>query len=133
VPVSGGREVQLTTNGGFAALESADGYVYYSKSRHPQPEICRVPVDGGTEACILQHLRPRTWASWAVTRKGILFAEDFPNGRPTLSLYDPAKRQVRDLVLLRSAPFWVGASADGKRAIMNDADERQISMVDNLR
>jgi hypothetical protein len=125
--------VQLTTNGGFAALESADGYVYYSKSRHPQPEICRVPVDGGTEACVLQHLRPRTWASWAVTRKGILFAEDFPNGRPTLSLYDPAKRQVRDLVLLRSAPFWVGASADGKRAIMNDADEREISMVDNLR
>src|SRR5580658_6451938 len=133
VPVSGGREVQLTTNGGFAALESADGYVYYSKSRYPQPEICRVPVDGGTEACALQQLRPRTWASWAVTRKGILFAEDFPNGRPTLSLYDPAKRQVRDLVLLRSAPFWVGASADGKRAIMNDADEREISMVDNLR
>jgi DNA-binding winged helix-turn-helix (wHTH) protein len=133
VPVSGGREVQLTTNGGFAALESADGYVYYSKSRNPQPEICRVPVEGGTEACVLQHLRPRTWASWAVTREGILFAEDLPSGRPTLSLYDPAKRQVRDLVLLRSAPFWVGASADGKRAIMNDADEREISMVDNLR
>jgi len=132
VPVSGGREVQLTMNGGFAALESADGYVYYSKSRYPQPEICRVPVKGGTEACVLQHLRPRTWASWAVTREGILFAEDLPNGRPTLSLYDPAKRQVRDLVSLRSAPFWVGASADGKRAIMNDADEREISMVDNL-
>jgi DNA-binding winged helix-turn-helix (wHTH) protein len=132
VPVSGGREVQLTTNGGFAALESSDGYVYYSKSRYPQPEICRVPVNGGTEACALQRLRPRTWASWAVTREGILFAEDLPNGRPTLSLYDPAKRQVRDLVSLRSAPFWVGASADGKRAIMNDADEREISMVDNL-
>ncbi len=132
VPVSGGREVQLTTKGGFAALESADGYVYYSKSRYPQPEICRVPVQGGTEACVLQHLRPRTWASWAVTSEGILFVEDLPNGHPTLSLYDPAKRQVRDLVSLRSAPFWVGATADGKRAIMNDADERQISMVDNL-
>jgi DNA-binding winged helix-turn-helix (wHTH) protein len=133
VPVSGGREVQLTTNGGFAALESADGYVYYSKSRYPQPEICRIPVNGGAEACILQHLRPRTWASWAVTREGIVFAEDLPNGVPTLSLYDPAKRQVRDLVSLRSAPFWVGASADGKRAIMNDSEERQISMVDHLR
>ena len=138
VPVSGGgegqpTEVQVTTNGGFAALESADGYVYYSKSRYPQPEICRVPVTGGAEACVLQHLRPRTWASWAVTREGIVFAEDLPNGKPTLSLYDPAKRQVRDLVSLRSAPFWVGASADGKRAIMNDAEERQISMVDILR
>jgi DNA-binding winged helix-turn-helix (wHTH) protein len=133
VPVSGGREVQMTMNGGFAALESADGYVYYSKSKYPQPEICRLPVNGGTEACVMQHLRPRTWASWAVTREGIVFAEDLPSGHPTLSLYDPAKRQVRDLVSLRSAPFWVGASADGKRAIMNDADERQISMVDNLR
>lgn len=132
VPVAGGREVQITTNGGFAALESADGYLYYSKSRYPQPEICRVPVNGGSEACVLQPLRPRTWASWAVTREGIVFAEDLSNGRPTLSLYDPAKRQVRDLVSLRSAPFWVGASLDGKRAIMNDADERQISMVDNL-
>ena len=132
VPANGGREVQVTSNGGFAALESADGYIYYSKSRNPQPEICRVPVNGGVEACILQHLRPRTWASWAVTRQGIVFAEDLPNGSPTLSLYDPAKRQVRDLVSLRSAPFWVGASADGKRAIMNDAEERQISMVDNL-
>jgi DNA-binding winged helix-turn-helix (wHTH) protein len=149
VPTSGGSEVQaavqvkvqvavqvavqVTRNGGFAALESADGYLYYSKSRYPQPEICRVPVNGGAEACILQHLRPRTWASWAVTREGIVFAEDLPNGGPTLSLYDPAKRQVRDLISLRSAPFWVGASADGKRAIMNDAEERQISMVDHLR
>ena len=133
VPVNGGGQVQLTTNGGFAALESTDGYIYYSKSRYPQPEICRIPVSGGTEACILQHLRPRTWASWAVTREGIMFAEDSPNGHPTLSLYDPAKRELRDLVSLRSAPFWVGASADGKRAIMNDADEREISMVENLR
>jgi DNA-binding winged helix-turn-helix (wHTH) protein len=132
VPAGGGPEVQVTTNGGFAALESADGYVYYSKSRYPQPEICRLSVNGGPEACVMQHLRPRTWASWAVTREGIVFAEDLPNGRPTLSLYDPAKRQVRDLVSLRSAPFWVGATTDGKRAIMNDADERQISMVDNL-
>jgi hypothetical protein len=40
---------------------------------------------------------------------------------------------VRDLVALQSAPFWVGATADGKRAMVNDAAERQISMVDNLR
>ena len=49
---------------------------------------------------MLSHLRPRTWASWAVTSDGIVFAEDMP---------------------------------DGKRAIMNDAEERQISMVEGLR
>ena len=125
-------EVQVTHNGGFAALESTDGYVYYSKSRYPQPEICRVRIPGGQESCGFQHLRPRTWASWAPTREGIVFAEDLPSGQAELSLYDPARRQVRDLVLLQSAPFWVGASIDGKRAIMNDAAESQISMVENL-
>lgn len=132
IPAGGGSPTQVTDHGGFAALESADGYVYYSKSRYPQPEICRVPVRGGDEACVLQHLRPRTWASWAVTKEGIVFAEDLPNG-PSLSLYDPSRRVVRDLVALQSAPFWVGATADGKRAMVNDAAERQISMVDNLR
>jgi len=125
-------ELQVTFNGGFAALESTDGYIYYSKSRYPQPEICRVRIKGGAESCSFEHLRPRTWASWAPTREGIVFAEDLPNGKSELSLYDPARRQARDLALLQSAPFWVGASVDGKRAIMNDAAERQISMVDNL-
>jgi DNA-binding winged helix-turn-helix (wHTH) protein len=133
VPVRGGTQIQVTRAGGFAALESDDGYLYYSKSRDPQPEICRVPVNGGAEECVLQHLRPRTWASWAVTREGIVFAEDLPNGQSALSIYDPNRKSVHDLVPLTSAPFWVGASADGKKAIMNDAAERQISMVDNLR
>jgi len=128
-----GSERQVTFQGGFAALESTDGYIYYSKSRYPQPEICRVRIQGGSEVCGFEHLRPRTWASWAPTREGIVFAEDLPGGKAALSLYDPARRQERDLALLESAPFWVGASIDGKRAIMNDAAERQISMVDHLR
>src|SRR5580704_564957 len=37
------------------------------------------------------------------TREGIVFAEDIPSGKPTLSLYDSAKREVHDLVSLRSA------------------------------
>jgi len=130
--VRDGSEVQVTHKGGFAALESTDGYVYYSKSRYSQPEICRVGIEGEEESCGFQHLRPRTWASWAPTREGIVFAEDLPDGEAELSVYDPARRQVRDLVTLESAPFWVGASVDGKRAIMNDAAERQISMVENL-
>lgn len=133
IPVTGGDPVRLTNDGGFAALEGVDGFLYYSKSRYPNPEICRVPVNGGKESCSLPHLRPRTWSSWAVTREGILFVEDAPGGKPVLSLYEPGKREVRDLFSLKSAPFWMGASADGKRAVVNDAAEREISMVDGLR
>jgi hypothetical protein len=132
VPVEGGAEVQICTRR-FAALESADGYVYYSKSRYPNPEIWRVPVGGGEEAFVSPHLRPRTWSSWTVTEGGILFVEDLPNDKTELSLYDPMGRQIRDLVSLPSAPFWMGATADGKRVVMNDAEERQITMLENLR
>jgi DNA-binding winged helix-turn-helix (wHTH) protein len=133
IPAGGGDPVQLTQGGGFAAFEGVDGYLYYAKSRYPNPEICRKALSGGDESCSLPHLRPRTWSSWAVTREGILFVEDAPGGKPMLSLYEPNKREVRDLYSLTSAPFWMGASADGKRAVVNDAAEREISMVDGLR
>lgn len=92
-----------------------------------------MPITGNDEERVSPRLIPRTWAAWAVTKEGILFVADLPDGKPVLSLYEPAKRQVRDVVALYSPPFWMGASADGKRALMNDARERQIIMVENLR
>lgn len=133
LPAGGGEPMQVTTHGGFAALESGDGYLYYSNSPQRNPSVCRVPVAGGEESCTLAHLRPRTWSSWAVTRDGILFVEDLPNGRSTLSLYGPETRELRDLISLQTAPVWVGASADGKTAIVNDTAEQQISLLNNLR
>lgn len=129
IAVSNGEQRQVTRNGGFSAQESSDGYVYFSKSRFPNPEICRMPVQGGNEECTLPHLRPRTWSSWAITRSGILFVEDLSEGKSALSFYDPSKRQVSSLLTLNTSPFWMGATADGKKAIMNDNEERQISMV----
>jgi Tol biopolymer transport system component len=132
VPVNGGLEEQVTRNGGFAALESPDGYVYFSKSRD-NPVVCRVSVRGGDEQCLSPDLRPRTWSSWAVTRKGILFVEDASNGDSVLSLYQPARHELSNLVKLETAPHWVGASSDGTKVVMNDSSERQISMIENLR
>jgi DNA-binding winged helix-turn-helix (wHTH) protein len=133
LPLTGGSPTQMTFNGGFAAFESGDGYLYYSNSPQPNPAICRVPVAGGEESCSLAHLRPRTWSSWAVTRNGILFVEDLPDGKSTLTLYGPEKREFRDLISLQTAPVWIGASADGTKAIVNDTAERQISLLENLR
>ena len=133
VQVSGGEEQRVTSKGGFAAFESADGYVYYAKTRYWSPEIWRVPVNGGEEAMVSPRLRPRTWASWAVTQGGIYFVEDFSHGNSELSVYSPKEQQVHDLAALPSAPFWMGASTDGTKVVMNDAEERQISLLENLR
>jgi hypothetical protein len=121
VPPAGGSAMQVTHEGGFAALEGLDGYLYYAKSRYPSPEVWRTPLAGGDEELVSEHLRPRTWSSWTVTRTGILFVEDVRNGKTTLSLYDPVRRVVRDVAPLQTAPFWSAATSDGKRAIMNDS------------
>jgi hypothetical protein len=68
-----------------------------------------------------------------VTRDGILFVEDLPDGKSTLTLYGPEKRELRDLISLQTAPVWIGASADGTKAIVNDTSERQISLLEHLR
>lgn len=133
ISLDGTTQKQVTYTGGFSAQESADGYVYFSKTRYPNPGICRVPVSGGEEECALPHLTPRTWSSWAVTRDGILFVEDLPQGSSALSFYEPARKQVVSLTNLPTSPFWMGATADGKQAIINDSEERQIAVVDNLR
>jgi DNA-binding winged helix-turn-helix (wHTH) protein len=130
-PVAGGDAVQLTTQGGFAALEASDGYVYYAKSRLPNPELWRVPVNGGEESQ-LARVRPRSWASWTVTAVGLLFAEDTPGGRPTLSLYDPESGQFHDLASLAQRPYWLGATKDARKIVMDESD-RQITMLETSR
>jgi hypothetical protein len=80
-----------------------------------------------------ERIHPRTWASWTVTQKGILFVSDAPGKGSQLSLYEAASGQIRQLLALPSSPFWMGASADGRRVAVNDAAERQITLVENLR
>ena len=54
LPTSGGQAVQVTRNGGFAALESPDGkFVYYAKNEEVPTSLWKVPVDGGEEIGVL--------------------------------------------------------------------------------
>ena len=131
-PVRGGTAVQVTRSGGFAALESDDGNLYYVKSQH-EPQLWKIPVNGGVESLVSPLARPRTWSSWTVTCEGILLAMDLPDGKTHLSLYEPRRGSMRELVSLQSAPHWMGATLDGKKVVVNDAAERQITMLDNLR
>jgi DNA-binding winged helix-turn-helix (wHTH) protein len=131
VSINGGAEVQVTKSGGFAPLQSDDGYLYYVKSEH-EPQLWRIPINGGAESVVSPLARPRTWSSWTVTCEGILLAVDLPDGKTYLNLYDPTHGSMRELVPLQSAPHWMGATLDGKRVVVNDAAERQITMLENL-
>jgi Tol biopolymer transport system component len=78
--------VQVTTNGGFAPLESPDGrYVYYAKAR-TLPGLWRVPVGGGTEELVLETLKQGYWGYWAVTEVGIYYV-DKPSDAENAGIY----------------------------------------------
>ena len=128
----GGSAVQVTRRGGFAALESSDGFLYYAKSGW-KPEIWRTPIAGGEESLVSSKVRPDTWSSWTVTQKGILFSSEADGKRPQLSLNDPSTGKLHELLTLPSSPRWMGATADGRRVAVKNANESEITLMENLR
>jgi Tol biopolymer transport system component len=128
----GGSAVQVTSKGGFAALESSDGFLYYTKSGW-QTEIWRTPITGGEESLVSSSVKPVTWSSWTVTKKGILFSSHVQGKEAQLSLYDPSAGKLHELLTLPSSPRWMGATADGHRVAVNNANESEITLVENLR
>jgi len=61
IPTRGGEASQVTRNGGFQALESADGYLYYAK-RQSGRGLWRVPVNGGAETPVSDVVWHNLWA-----------------------------------------------------------------------
>jgi Tol biopolymer transport system component len=70
LPSGGGEPVQVTRNGGTAAVESADGKtLYYTKNNGPDG-IWNMPVEGGPEVQVVKAI----WRyNFAVTSKGIYY------------------------------------------------------------
>ena len=136
VPAGGGAAIQVTKQGGHAALESADGKtLYYAKTGYANPEIWQVPVDGGAEKLISPNLQTFTWASWGVTDQGIIFAGPSGTRGPVLRLFEPTTHKVTNLGELNTVPFWLGVSRDGKTAVFDQPgwQQSQIMLVENFR
>ena len=53
MPSEGGKAIQITKDGGMAARESVDGYVYYHDYWTQRKGLWRVPVSGGPETLVL--------------------------------------------------------------------------------
>ena len=71
LPVTGGPEQPVTTNGGIYAAESPDGkFVYFSRSQ-ADPTVWRAPVSGGSEELVPGAPRPFTCSHWALGLHGI--------------------------------------------------------------
>jgi Tol biopolymer transport system component/DNA-binding winged helix-turn-helix (wHTH) protein len=75
----GSGAIQVTRQGGFAALESPDdNFLYYSKGPAHGPALWRIPVDGGEEVEVLKGISD--WSTFAPVDQGIYFV---PRREPT--------------------------------------------------
>ncbi|MGI8743743.1 MAG: winged helix-turn-helix domain-containing protein [Bryobacteraceae bacterium] len=135
VPAAGGTPVQVTRQGGHAALESPDGKtIYYAKNANAEPEIWQVPAEGGLETPV-PLVRPGTWASWQVVDGGIIFVGPSLGHRAVLSFFDFAKGRTTTITVLDRVPFWLGATPDGKTVSFDQPgqEQAQAMLIENFR
>jgi WD40 repeat protein len=71
IPSHGGAAVQWTRNGGTAASEGADGFLYYAKEPRSPTSIWRMPVAGGPETLVVEGLVYSI--NFAVGARGLYF------------------------------------------------------------
>lgn len=81
ISVDGGQAIRLTHNGGFEPRESPDGRYLFYLDRPPggapiDARLMRVPLAGGHEEMVLEHIRPFLWS---VTQTGIVFVTREPD------------------------------------------------------
>src|SRR5262249_40465141 len=118
-----------TTHGGFAAYPcSGSNDLYYSKFNLPDPEVWRLPLEGGLETRVPQ-VRPADWASWAPVQKGIYFVARKMNQEPTLMFFDFANSGVSKVASLDKLPFWLSASPDGNSLLYEHLDQENSHIM----
>jgi|SRR5271165_6524956 len=131
MPTNGGRAVQLTRHGGFAAQESPDHeFVFYAKHRYPEPEIWKVPVNGGAEVRVSQSFHPGSWANWAVAKHGIYFINREQTGRGyALYFFDFVRQDVQTLASLPNYSYYLSVSPDEMWAVYEQLDEDEAAVL----
>jgi Tol biopolymer transport system component len=117
MPSAGGPPTQITRQGGLAAVESRDGFLYYSKDSGMPSSIWRVPVDGGLEVRIADGLSYSS--NFALGERGLYFLATVGRGdKASVDFVDFATGQRSTLVHL-DKPIWVGmAMRPDERAIV---------------
>jgi Tol biopolymer transport system component/DNA-binding winged helix-turn-helix (wHTH) protein len=137
VPAAGGQPIQVTLHGGFAAWESPDGKtLYYAKSRYENPELWQMPAGGGVESNVSTALRPKSWAAWSITSRGIYFCPHESEGQaPVIEFYEFEAGLTRQLARLDRSPFWLSVTPDGKEMFYDQAgqDESSILLVESYK
>jgi len=128
VDVAGGPATQVTTDGGYAALESLDGlWLYYT--RLDRPGLLRRPASGGAAEMVAANVRAENWPNWGVLNRGVFFLTWPDAGDPQLAVVDAAASPPRLLTRLPDYAWsGIAVSPDGTRVIYAHADRRDANI-----
>src|SRR5262245_8789827 len=134
VEVETARVRQVTRDGGYAALESADGKSLFI-SRLDRPGLWRQPVDGGDATLVAEQVVAQQWPTWGLFAAGLSFGSWPYDGEPQLNV---VRSSIADRPIARSPiPLarlpefaWSGiaVSRDGSRVIYAHADRRSSNI-----
>jgi hypothetical protein len=70
-----------------------------------------------------------------VVNKGIFFVASGAQGAPTLCFFDFSGLTIKPLTVLETAPFWLGADADGSSVVFDlpGSEASHIMLLENFR
>jgi Tol biopolymer transport system component/DNA-binding winged helix-turn-helix (wHTH) protein len=138
VPAAGGRAVQVTRQGGFAAFESPDGRTLYYTKGLTVEGLWRVPTSGGDETSVMEYPKPGYWGYWALGAKGVYFVNS--DVRPfALAFLDLATGRVVPIAALARPPVaWesgLALSQDERSLLYLQVDQvnSDIALVENFK
>jgi Tol biopolymer transport system component/DNA-binding winged helix-turn-helix (wHTH) protein len=125
-----GPDVQLTKEGGFDPIESADGKtVYYT--RFYEAGIWKVPSAGGPETQVIPD-RPQIgfWGHYGVAATGLYFLDNDAEPRPTIEFYSFTTGHVAPVLTLDEHPARLQPSlattGDGKTIYFTQYDRQSV-------
>jgi Tol biopolymer transport system component len=130
VPAAGGRPVQVTSNRGFAALESPDGHLlYYTKPI--ASEIWSASVEGGDEHLLVQTSRDIDWRDWAVSARGVFFLNPHAPQDPAIEFSDFGAHASRPVAVMPAIAVGGGLAVgpDARSIVFSRVDGRRFNIM----
>lgn len=121
--VNGGTPIQVTTNGGVFAAESADGrFLYYAK--YETPGVWKMPLNGGEEIRILDQPAGESWWNWALAPNGIYFFGPNSGTKSGVNFLDFASgKKVTLLAAVDRPSVGLAVSPDGRSILYVQNDQ----------
>ena len=132
IPVDGGQAVQVTREGGYSPVESADGrFLFYLGGS--ASTISRMSLKEGATAQLFSGLIGNN--NFAVTKDGIGFVGTGEGGKPSMQFYAFATGNIRTIIDLENSLYrGVSISPDGQSILYSQRNkgDSDLMLVENF-